>query len=122
MPTVLTYLHYHHPYIAFGKDMLNTPADETHALHWLPESSGYEFVKGDYVLEFDGRQVTAAYRYRSDSLLSHNVLSTMPRDTLKMMTRQMQSLIQQYMQRMSTDRLTLGKSTTNSTKSEKNKE
>ena len=107
MPTVLGYLHYDRPFLAFGKDMLHTAADQTFALHWVPESEGYEFVKGDYVLEFDGQQVTAAYRYRTDSLLRHNVLKSMPQDTLQQMTRQMQSVIQQYMQRMTGDRLVL---------------
>ena len=108
MPTVLGYLHYDHPYIAFGKDMLHTPAEETFALHWLPESSGYEFVKGEYLLEFDGTDVTAAYRYRSDSVLHSNILPTMDADTLRNMTRQMKSVIQQYMQRMNGDSLVIG--------------
>ena len=105
MPTVLSYLHYDHPYLAFGKDMLRTPSDQTFALHWVPETNGYEFVKGDYALEFDGKEVTAAYRYRTDSLLAHNVLPSMPQDTLRQMTRQMKSIIQQYMERMTNDKL-----------------
>ena len=105
MPTVLGYLHYDQPYVAFGKDMFRTPADQTFALHWVPETNGYEFVKGSYVLEFDGQQVTAAYRYRTDSLLRHDVLKAMPQDTLQQMTRQMKSIIQQYMQRMTNDKL-----------------
>lgn len=109
MPTVLGYLHYDHPYLAFGKDMLNTPAEETFALHWVPESNGYEFVKGNYALEFDGNKVTAAYRFRTDSVLRDNVLTTMPKDTLQQMTKQMKSVIQQYMQRMTTDKLTIKK-------------
>ena len=52
-----------------------------------------------------GKEVTAAYRYRTDSLLAHNVLQTMPQDTLRQMTRQMKSIIQQYMQRMTNDKL-----------------
>ncbi len=106
MPTVLAYLHYQHPYIAFGKNMLNTlAADKTHALHWVPESSGYEFVSGNYVLEFDGQNVNAAFEYRNDSTLSHNVVETMPTDTLEEMTAQMKSIIQQYMQRMNNNQL-----------------
>ena len=105
MPTVLNYLHYNHPYLAFGKDMLHTPATESFALHWVPESSGYQFLKGNYLLEFDGERLTAAYRYRTDSLLAHNVLRSMPRDTCQAMERQMKSVIQQYMQRMTSDRL-----------------
>ena len=108
MPTVLSYLHYDKPYLAFGKDMLHTPAEETHALHWVPESSGYEFVKGPYALEFDGQEVTAAYCYRTDSVFAHDVLHTMPADTLDMMTRQMKSIIQQYMKRMNNDQLVVG--------------
>ena len=107
MPTVLSYLHYDHPYIAFGKDMLHIPAEESFALHWLPENSGYEFVKGRYLLQFDGQRVTAAYQYRTDSLLRSNVLTTMPKDTLRQMTEQLKSVVQQYMSRMNNDALTI---------------
>ena len=105
MPTVLGYLHYDKPYIAFGQDMLATPASDGYAIHWLPESSSYEYVWGDYALQFDGKQVTSAYAFRTDSTFSHNVLGTMPLATLDRMQRHMKSIIQQYMQRMTTDRL-----------------
>ena len=107
MPTVLNYLHYDQPYIAFGLDMLNGTADEGFALHWLPESSSYEYVWGDYALQFDGKQVTSAYAFRTDSTFSHNVLGTMPTATRNRMERHMKSVIQQYMQRMTTDNLTI---------------
>ena len=107
MPTVLSYLHYDQPYIAFGCDMLNGSADEGFALHWLPESSSYEYVWGDYALQFDGKQVTSAYAYRTDSTFSNNVLSSMPPAILDRMQRQMKSVIQQYMQRMTSDKLTV---------------
>ena len=105
MPTVLSYLHYDHPYLAFGKDMLGRPSEDSYALHWVASSNGYEFVKGDYAVEFDGQEVTGAYQYRTDSLLTRNVMQTMPQDTLLQMTRQMKSIIQQYMQRMNNDKL-----------------
>ena len=107
MPTVLSYLHYDRPYLAFGKDMLSPSAEDSYALHWVASSNGYEFVKGDYAVEFDGQDVTGVYRYRTDSLLTHNVMKTMPQDTLRQMTRQMQSIIQQYMQRMINDKLVI---------------
>jgi len=105
MPTVLGYMHYDHPYVAFGKDMLKAPADESFALHWVPELSGYQFLKGDYMIESDGQHVSAAYRFRTDSLLERNVAATMPADTLRILHRQMQAVVQQYMQRMTQDRL-----------------
>jgi phosphoglycerol transferase MdoB-like AlkP superfamily enzyme len=104
MPTVLSYLHYDKPYIAFGNDMMNQQQDGF-ALHWLPEASSYEFVMGDYALQFDGKQVTSAYAFRTDSTFTHNVLGTMPPATLDHMQRMMKSIIQQYMQRMTTDNL-----------------
>ena len=105
MPTVLSYLHYDRPYLAFGKDMLSPSSEESYALHWVSSSNGYEFVKGNYAIEFDGRDVTAVYQYRTDSLLTRNIMKTMSQDTLRQMTRQMQSIIQQYMQRMTNDKL-----------------
>ena len=109
MPTVLSYLHYDLPYIAFGQDVLHTNASDGFALHWLPESSSYEYVWGDYALQFDGREMTAAYMFRTDSTFSNNVLQTMPKDTRKRMERHMKSVIQQYMQRMTTDNLVIRK-------------
>ena len=109
MPTVLTYLHYDKPYVAFGRDMLRGSANDGFALHWLPESSSYEYVRGNYVLQFDGKQVTAAYAFRTDSTFSYNILGTMPTDTLAWMQRHMKSVIQQYMQRMTRDQLMIKK-------------
>ena len=93
MPTVLNYL--------------NGTADEGFALHWLPESSSYEYVWGDFALQFDGKQVTSAYAFRTDSTFSNNVIGTMPIATRNRMERHMKSVIQQYMQRMTTDNLTV---------------
>ena len=107
MPTVLNYLHYDLPYIAFGQNMLGGNPNEGFALHWLPESSSYEYVWGDYTLQFDGKQVTSAYAFKTDSTFSHNVLGTIPPATLNRMERHMKSVIQQYMQRMTSDNLTI---------------
>ena len=107
MPTVLNYLHYDVPYLAFGQDMLQTPAEASFAIHWVPESDGYQFVRQDYLLQFDGRQVNHAYRFRTDSLLEHDVLKTMPADTLRRYEHQLKSIIQQYMQRMNQNQLTV---------------
>lgn len=109
MPTVLSYLHYDHPYIAFGQDMLSTPSDQSFALHWLPEMSVYEYVRGPYAILFDGQHVTSAYAYRTDSLLREDIRDSFPADTMQLMQRHLQSVVQQYMQRMTEDRLTVEK-------------
>ena len=107
MPTILNYMGYDRPYLAFGQDMLNTPADQTIAMQWVPEAESYEFVKGNYAIDFDGERITHAFRYRTDSLLRHNVLHTMPKDTLHQMERQMKAIIQSYMYRMNNNQLTV---------------
>ena len=107
MPTVLGYLHYDKPYIAFGRDMISGQANDGFALHWLPESSSYEYVWGDYALQFDGKEVTSAYAFRTDSTFAHNVLGRIPPATRNRMERHMKSFIQQYMQRMTTDQLVI---------------
>lgn len=107
MPTVLSLLHYDHPYIAFGQDILNTPAEDKFAIHWVPESDGYEFVKGDYVLQFDGTTVNHAYNLRNDLAQEHDILHSIPADTLQSMERQIKAVIQQYMQRMNGNKLTV---------------
>ena len=109
MPTVLNYLHYDQPYIAFGKDMLNGAVEESHALHWVTEFDGYEYVKGDYAVQFDGKNLTHAYRFRTDSLLQEDVLHTAPADTLQQMERELKAFVQQYMQRMNNNELVIKK-------------
>lgn len=65
----------------------------------------YQFVKGNYMIQFDGEKVLKAYRYRTDRLLKDDVKDTMPQDTLRAMETQLKSFIQQYMQRMNTNNL-----------------
>lgn len=109
MPTILNYLHYDQPYVAFGKDMLNGAAEESYALHWVTEFDGYEYVKGDYAVQFDGKQLTHAYRFRTDSLLQEDVLHSAPTDTMQQMERELKAFVQQYMQRMNNNELVIKK-------------
>ncbi len=107
MPTVLGYLHYDRPYIAFGKDILRTPPARSHALHWVNEFDGYEYVEGDFLLQFDQREVTRAYRFRTDPLLRDDVLATLPPDSLAAMERRLKAIVQQYMFRLNNNRLVM---------------
>lgn len=105
MPTILSYLHYDRPYVAFGEDMLSTPADSTFAIHWVAEMESYQLVYGPYAVDFDGERVIHAYNYRKDPLLKENILESMPKDTLEYMEKKTKSIVQQYMQRMNTNNL-----------------
>lgn len=105
MPTVLGILGYDRPYISFGQDAIRTPKADKFAVNNLIGTSIYQLVKGDYLIQFDGGEVTKAYHYRTDSLLKEDVKSTMPQDTLQAMEKQLKAIIQQYMQRMNSNNL-----------------
>jgi polyphosphate kinase len=93
-------LHYPKPYFAFGIDLLNTPAEETWAVNYL--NGIYQYVKHDYVLQFDGQQTKAVYAL-TDSLMEHNLVGRVHQQ--KPMERELKAIIQQYMERMTQDRL-----------------
>ena len=100
-------LHYPKPYFGFGIDVLHTPAEETWAVNYL--NGIYQYVKQGYVLQFDGTQSRGMYAL-TDSLMENNLLgSHKPQtSTLKLQTdmeRELKAIIQQYMSRMTTDRL-----------------
>ena len=99
MPTILNYLGYNKPYIAFGKDLLNTPAEKTWAVNY---SNGiYQYVEGDYVIQFDGTKMVAAYNYKTDWLMKHNIAGdAKAQASLKLMVQKLKAIIQSYMQRM----------------------
>ena len=100
LPTVLGMLGYQKPYFAFGIDVLNTPAADTWAVNYL--SGIYQYVKHGHVLQFDGQQTKAVYSL-NDSLMQHNLKGRLPEQ--QQMERELKAIIQQYMTRMTQDRL-----------------
>lgn len=105
MPTLLRYIGYDQPYIAFGKDLWNTKPEDTWAMNWdhIPQ-----FIQRNYVLQFDGRQATSFFNYQQDPLLRHNLLgdSLMACQEMEM---RLKAFIQSYMTRMQNDSITLKK-------------
>jgi phosphoglycerol transferase MdoB-like AlkP superfamily enzyme len=103
MPTVLNYLGYDKPYVAFGCDLFNTPADKTYAVNYF--NGIYQYFNGDYMLQFDGDKSIALYNIADDRLLKHDILREQ-QEVAKEMERKLKAIIQQYMERMNQDRLT----------------
>ena len=101
MPTILGYLGYDQPYLGFGIDLLKTPAEDTWAVNYL--NGIYQYVKYGYVLQFDGQHAKAVYRL-DDSLMKQNLLGKVKEQA--QMELELKAIIQQYMERMSQNRLT----------------
>lgn len=100
LPTVMGILHYQKPYFGFGIDLLNTPAEDTWAVNYL--NGIYQYVKHGHVLQFDGQQTKGMYAL-DDSLMQHNLVGKVPQQP--QMELELKAIIQQYMERMTQDRL-----------------
>ncbi len=104
MPTVLSYLGYDKPYVSFGCDLLTTADDDTWAVNY--QGGIYQYVKGDYLLQFDGERSKALYRFRTDLLLKQNLVAKEPK-VANAMELQLKAIIQSYMTRMNENKLTI---------------
>ncbi|MGL4853366.1 MAG: LTA synthase family protein [Phocaeicola sp.] len=101
MPTILSYVGYDKPYIAFGSDLLSTPNEDGYAVNYL--NGVYQYVKGDYLLQFDGATSKGFYQFKSDSLLQKNLLGQESEQAV--MEQELKAIIQQYMERMNNDEI-----------------
>ena len=114
LPTLMGMLHYPKPYLGFGIDVLNTPADSTWAVNYL--NGTYQYVKQGHVLQFDGQQTRAVYAL-TDSLMQHNLLEKTEAEAnhtsqlsvldsqFERMEQELKAIIQQYMERITQNRL-----------------
>jgi phosphoglycerol transferase MdoB-like AlkP superfamily enzyme len=100
-PTMLNYLGYDKPYMAFGCDLLSTPADQTWAVNYL--DGIYQYAKNGYVLQFDGEKSIGFYEL-TDYLMAHNLVEQRS-EQQQQMEQEVKAIIQQYMMRMLENRL-----------------
>ena len=100
LPTVLGMLHYPKPYFGFGIDLLNTPKEDTWAVNYL--NGYYQYVRYGSVLPFDGTSTTAVYSL-DDKLMKNNIKGKV--EVQQKMERELKAIIQQYMVRMTQDRM-----------------
>lgn len=110
MPTILAYLGYDRPYIAFGKDLLHTNPNDTWAMNWdhLPQ-----YIQGDYTLLFNGKQTTGFYNYRRDRFMKNDLRGT--RREQVVMERRLKAFLQSYVQRMKANNVTMRQQTSTTT-------
>ncbi|MBQ9417739.1 MAG: sulfatase-like hydrolase/transferase [Bacteroidales bacterium] len=101
MPTLLGIMGYPSPYVAFGIDLLRTPADSTWAVNY--NNGIYQYVSDSLLLQFDGSRLVGHYNYLSDPLLQRNLD---PSPALDHRLDHLKAIIQSYMQRMVADQLT----------------
>lgn len=102
MPSVLGYLNYNKPFLAFGRNLF----DNKQVPFVINYTSGtYQLFMGDYLFLFDGNKATGLYRFKTDKLLKENILNTNQQLELEL-EQKVKAIIQQYNTRMIEDKLT----------------
>lgn len=103
MPTILNYLGYSKPYVAFGIDLFNTPDKDT----WVVGHNNgvYFYGKEDYVLLFtEDSQIKGIYNFKKDWFMKNNLKGKIGKKE-QQLERELKALIQSYMIRMTEDEL-----------------
>ena len=110
MPSVLAYLNYDQPFVAFGHDVLTRENKNEYVVNY--NNPLYQILQGDYMLQWDGEKTVALYNVRTDPMLKANLKGTLP-DVQSRMETEIMAQIQQYMMRMVDDRLCIETDLTN---------
>ncbi len=104
MPSVLDYLHFDQPFVAFGNSIFDDEA-EPFALHYNNEQ--YQVIDSDHRLSlFDGNKITGVYDIRDSWSLGGNKV-LLPAESESELLRFHQAVIQQYNQRILHNKLTV---------------
>jgi hypothetical protein len=96
MPTILTYLNFDRPYIAFGQNALDTTQERV-AINYI--TGTYQLFYRQYVLLFDGLRATALYDLDRDRMMTNNLKDTLPEIT-RLLEMKGKAFVQQYNNRM----------------------
>lgn len=101
MPSVLHYIGYQKPFIAFGQSVFDKNSDGF-AVSFL--NNIHQIIDKNYLLQFDGMEIIAAYNYNNDPLLKNNVLSS-PSEEAQELENKLKAIIQNYNNRLINNQL-----------------
>ena len=103
MPTILSYLNYPHPYIAFGHNLLDK-SSRRFVINYIQDS--YQFLSGDFAFYRTDDKLTAIYNRKEDPQLTKNLIGLVnfPEEVLLQ-----KAIIQQFNNRMADNRMVVEK-------------
>jgi phosphoglycerol transferase MdoB-like AlkP superfamily enzyme len=96
MPTVLNYLNYDEPYIAFGNNLLD---DSYESFAFNTNGSTYNLYMKDHLLEMIDNKSVGLYNYKNDLFLEKSLIGKEP-DIEKQMEEKLKAIIQTYNSRL----------------------
>jgi phosphoglycerol transferase MdoB-like AlkP superfamily enzyme len=103
MPSVLGYLHYKRPYLAFGRDIFT---ENRPAVAFNYKDNTYQFFQDEHMLVFDGTRSIGLYNFHNDKFMQENLLVGSA-EVVAEMEKTIKAVIQQYNNRMIEDKLTV---------------
>ena len=101
LPTILAYLNFDNPFVAFGKNLLADNEDDYFISY---TGSTYQFAMGDTLVHYNGKQQVGAYEFKTDRMLKNN-LALQDGFSAPKHEQFLKAIIQQYHNRMIDDRL-----------------
>lgn len=103
MPTILGYLNYPYPYLAFGHNLLDKK-NKRFVINYIQDS--YQFLSGDYTFYLTDDKLTAIYNRKDDPELMKNLIGTVDFPKEEQLQK---AIIQQFNNRMADNRLVVEK-------------
>jgi phosphoglycerol transferase MdoB-like AlkP superfamily enzyme len=103
MPSILGYMRFDEPYIAFGRDVFN---EETEPFAFNYKDNTYQLFQKDFLLVFDGTATLGLYNFKKDKLIEHNIMEE-NKAIVQVMERKIKAIIQQYNNRLIADDMTM---------------
>ena len=96
MPTILSYLNFDEPYIAFGNNLL----DDTHESYaFNTNGSTYNLYMKDHILEMIDNKPVGLYNYKNDLFLENSLIGKDP-ELESQMVEKLKAIIQTYNNRL----------------------
>ena len=103
MPSVLMFVDYDEPFIAFGEDALTTIKEHPYAVCY--NAPLYQIFSNSLLVQFDGEKVVGVYDFREDPCLRNNIVRSVEPQRIAPMVDYLKAYIQQYVHRMIRDEL-----------------
>jgi phosphoglycerol transferase MdoB-like AlkP superfamily enzyme len=96
MPTILSYLNYDEPYIAFGNNLLD---DSYESYAFNTNGSTYNLYMKDHILEMIDNKPVGLYNYKNDLFLENSLIGKEP-ELESQMIEKLKAIIQTYNSRL----------------------
>ena len=103
MPSILGYLNYSKPYVAFGNNLFD-PSSQRFVINYLEDT--YQFLIADHALYFTDNKLTGIFNRKEDPYLLNNLKSSTDFEAEQKL---FMAIMQQFNNRMAQDRLTIEK-------------